>query len=57
LILGFSLGSVRKLAKYGAILSKVGGYIMIVMGVLLLTNMLSRITILLIRLYGGFTGF
>ncbi|WP_439097678.1 cytochrome c biogenesis CcdA family protein [Ferroacidibacillus organovorans] len=57
LILGASLGSVRKLTKYGALLSKIGGYIMIVMGVLLLTNMLSRITILLIRLYGGFTGF
>ncbi|WP_235587042.1 cytochrome c biogenesis CcdA family protein [Ferroacidibacillus organovorans] len=57
LILGFSLGSVRKLAKYGAILSKIGGYIMIVMGILLLTNMLTLITIWLIKLYGGFTGF
>lgn len=57
LILGFSLGSVRKLTKYGAILSKIGGYLMIIMGVLLLTNMVSRITIWLIRLYGGFTGF
>lgn len=57
LILGFTLASVRKLAKYGAILSKAGGYLMIVMGVLLLTNTLSIITVWLIKLYGGFTGF
>jgi hypothetical protein len=30
---------------------------MIVMGILLYTNQLSRITIWLIDLYGGFTGF
>ncbi|MDA8119492.1 MAG: cytochrome c biogenesis protein CcdA, partial [Gammaproteobacteria bacterium] len=56
-ILGMTLGSVRKLAKYGAILSKIGGYIMIVLGILLLTNSMTRITVWLIQLYGGFTGF
>ncbi len=56
-ILGLTLGSVRKLAKYGAILSKIGGYIMVLLGVLLLTNSMSRITVWLIKLYGGFTGF
>jgi len=56
-IWGLTLGSVRKFAKYGAILSKIGGYIMIVLGVLLLTNSMTKITIWLIKLYGGFTGF
>lgn len=56
-ILGLTLGSVRKLAKYGAVLSKIGGYIMILLGILLLTNSMSRITVWLIKLYGGFTGF
>ncbi|QSO52277.1 cytochrome c biogenesis protein CcdA [Alicyclobacillus curvatus] len=55
--LGFTLASVRKLARYGAVLSKISGYILIVMGVLLATNTLTRITVWLIRLYGGFTGF
>ncbi|WP_258112586.1 cytochrome c biogenesis CcdA family protein [Alicyclobacillus sp. SP_1] len=57
LLFGFTLGSVRKLAKYGAWLSRIGGYVMMVMGILLVTNELSRITIWLIQLYGGFTGF
>lgn len=56
-ILGMTLGSVRKLAKYGAILSKIGGYFMIVLGILLVTNSMTRITVWLIQLYGGFTGF
>ncbi|WP_206915821.1 cytochrome c biogenesis CcdA family protein [Alicyclobacillus suci] len=56
-ILGLTLGSVRKLAKYGAVLSKIGGYIMILLGALLLTNSMTRITVWLIKLYGGFTGF
>ncbi|WP_370541807.1 cytochrome c biogenesis CcdA family protein [Alicyclobacillus sp. SO9] len=57
LILGLTLGSVRKLVKYGVILSKVGGYLMIVIGFLLITNEMARITVWLIQLYGGFTGF
>ena len=56
-ILAFTMSSVRKLARYGAILSKVGGYLMIFMGFLLATNMMSKITIWLIQIYGGFTGF
>lgn len=56
-ILGLTLGSVRGLVKYGAVLSKIGGYIMIPLGVLLLTNGMSKITVWLVKLYGGFTGF
>ncbi|MCL6452633.1 MAG: cytochrome c biogenesis protein CcdA [Alicyclobacillus sp.] len=56
-ILGFTLGSVKRLSRYGARLSRIGGGLMVVLGVLLLTNSLSRITVWLIQLYGGFTGF
>lgn len=56
-ILAFTLGSVRKLTRYAALLSKIGGYLMIVIGLLLMSNMMSKITIWLIRLFGGFTGF
>lgn len=56
-ILAFTLSSVRKLVPYGALLSKISGYLMIGLGLLLLTNLMSTITVGLIRLYGGFTGF
>jgi cytochrome c-type biogenesis protein len=56
-ILAFTLGSVRKLVSYGALLSKIGGYLMIGLGILLITNLMTTITVGLIRLYGGFTGF
>lgn len=56
-ILAFTLGSVRKLAPYGALLSKISGYLLIGLGILLITNLANVLTIRLIRLYGGFTGF
>ena len=56
-VLAFTLSSVRKLVPYGALLSKIGGYLMIGLGILLITNLMTRITVELIRLYGGFTGF
>ena len=56
-VLAFTLSSVRKLVPYGALLSKIGGYLMIGLGILLITNLMTRITVGLIRLYGGFTGF
>lgn len=52
-----TLSSLRSIVRYGAILSKIGGYGMIVMGILLVTNWISQFTIQLIQLYGGFTGF
>lgn len=56
-VLAFTLSSVRKLVPYGALLSKIGGYLMIGLGILLITNLMTTITLVLIRLYGGFTGF
>ena len=55
-ILSGTLSSVRGIARYGAIISKVSGYVMIIMGIHLATNWISHITIVLIRIDGGFTG-
>ncbi len=54
-ILAGTLASVRGLARYGSVISRAGGYLMIVMGVLLATNWIAQITTLLIQLYGGVT--
>ncbi|HZK54904.1 MAG TPA: cytochrome c biogenesis protein CcdA [Desulfosporosinus sp.] len=56
-VLAFTLSSVRKLVPYGALLSKISGYLMIGLGLLLITNLMTKITVGLIRLFGGFTGF
>ncbi|BCJ86699.1 cytochrome c biogenesis CcdA family protein [Effusibacillus dendaii] len=52
LILAFTLGSVRWLMKYAGALARVGGGIMVVMGVLLYTNKMTDITKYLIQLFG-----
>ncbi|UOF92310.1 cytochrome c biogenesis protein CcdA [Fodinisporobacter ferrooxydans] len=57
LILAYSLGSTKWLRKYSGSISKIGGAIMILMGILLYFNRMPLITSWLIKLYGGFTGF
>ncbi|MDB5084383.1 MAG: cytochrome biosis protein [Bacilli bacterium] len=57
LILAVTLGSIRWLQRYSMIVSKIGGAIMVVMGVLLMTDQMTRITAWLIHLTGGFTGY
>ncbi|BCJ88365.1 cytochrome c biogenesis CcdA family protein [Effusibacillus dendaii] len=57
LILAYSLGSVRWLLKYSSVISRIGGIVMVIMGFLLLTNAMTVITIYMIKLFGGFTGF
>lgn len=56
LLLAYSLGSTRWLNKYSEKISKIGGAVMVVMGILLYTNQMTRITTWLIKLYGGFIG-
>lgn len=56
LLLAYTLGSVRWLQRYSGIVSRVGGGIMVVMGVLLLTGQLTLIIRWLIKLYGGYVG-
>ncbi|MFC4769875.1 cytochrome c biogenesis CcdA family protein [Effusibacillus consociatus] len=57
LILAYSIGSVRWILKYSTLISRIGGILLIIMGFLLLTNTMTVITVYLIKLYGGFTGF
>ncbi len=56
LILAYTLGSLRWLLKYSERISQVGGGILVVMGILLLTGKFVDITSWLTRLYGGYTG-
>lgn len=56
LILAFTMGSVRWIARYSHRISQVGGAVMVVMGVLLMTGKLSTLTAWLIQLYGGNVG-
>jgi len=44
-LLAFFLGSVRAILNYSSLLMKIGGAIMLVMGVLLFTNKMTQITI------------
>lgn len=43
--LAFFLGGARRILKYSAVLMKIGGIIMVVMGILLFTDQMFRITI------------
>lgn len=56
-VMAFALASLKGWARWGAKLSHIGGYLMIVLGILLMTHTMTKITVWLIRLYGGFTGF
>lgn len=56
-IMAFFLGKMKWLLKYSNPLMKVGGGLMVVTGILLYTDQMTKITIYLIELYGGFTGF
>ncbi|MEX2105252.1 MAG: cytochrome c biogenesis protein CcdA, partial [Bacilli bacterium] len=56
-ILSFFIGRTRWILRYSERIMKIGGVIMIVMGILLYTDQLTVITRYLINLFGGFTGF
>ena len=56
-LMAFFLGKLKALLKRTQLLMRIGGALMVVVGILLMTDQMSRITIWLIRLYGGFSGF
>ncbi|MNG33847.1 Cytochrome C biogenesis protein transmembrane region [compost metagenome] len=56
-ILSFFITRMAWIKKYSARLVKVGGYVMVFMGVLLYFDAMTRITIFFIDMFGGFTGF
>ena len=56
-IMAFFIGKVKWIQKYSNIMMKIGGGLMLITGVLLYFDLMTKITIWFIRLYGGFTGF
>lgn len=57
LILSFFVGKMGWIRKHNIKIMKIGGYLMIVMGVLLFFNWMTAIISLLLALFGGFKGF
>jgi cytochrome c-type biogenesis protein len=57
LVLSFFIGKLGWVKKYNLKIMKIGGYLMIVMGILLFFDLMTSIIILLTQLFGGFTGF
>ncbi|RFU70372.1 cytochrome c biogenesis protein CcdA [Peribacillus saganii] len=56
-ILSFFIGKMKWIRKYSHVIVKVGGYIMILMGIILFFDWMTKIIIWLSPLFGGFTGF
>ncbi|WP_212772634.1 cytochrome c biogenesis CcdA family protein [Polycladomyces abyssicola] len=55
-VMAFFLGRTRWILRHSARIMKVGGGVMVVLGVLLYFNQMSKITVWLIQLFGGFVG-
>lgn len=56
-VMAFFIGRLKSILKYSGILMKIGGALMVLTGILLYTDQMTKITIFLIQLFGGFTGF
>ncbi|HJV46575.1 MAG TPA: cytochrome c biogenesis protein CcdA [Bacillota bacterium] len=56
-IMSFFIGKTKWILRYSAILMKLGGALMVIIGILLYTNKMTDITVWLISIFGGFTGF
>ncbi|MEH7094492.1 cytochrome c biogenesis CcdA family protein [Neobacillus vireti] len=57
LILSFFVGRLKWIKKHSGKIMKIGGYIMIVMGIVLFFDWMTKIIILFQGMFGGFTGF
>lgn len=56
-VLSFFIGKLGWIKKHNMRIMKIGGYLMIVMGILLYFDLMTLIIIYLTQFYGGFTGF
>lgn len=56
-MLSFFIGKMSWIKKYSSSMMKAGGYLMIVMGVVLFFDWMTKIISVLSSLFGGFTGF
>jgi cytochrome c-type biogenesis protein len=57
LILSFFVGRMKWIRKNSGKIVKIGGYIMIVMGIVLFFDWMTKIIIIFSSMFGGFTGF
>lgn len=57
LVLAWTLGSLQFFSRYSRWVDRVGGGLLVVMGALLFTGTMNRLTAALIGLYGGWVGF
>jgi cytochrome c-type biogenesis protein len=57
LILSFFLGKMQWIRRNSAKIVKVGGYTMIIMGIILFFDWMTKIIVYLTPIFGGFTGF
>ena len=57
LLLSFFIGRMNWIRKHNVKIMKIGGYIMIIMGIFLFFDWMTAIISLLTALFGGFTGF
>lgn len=56
-ILSFFIGKLQWIKRHNVLIMKIGGYIMIVMGIVLFFDWMTKIIIVFTNLFGGFTGF
>ncbi|WP_269433494.1 cytochrome c biogenesis CcdA family protein [Bacillus sp. FJAT-29937] len=56
-VLSFFIGKLKWIRKNSLFIVKVGGYIMMVMGIVLFFDWMTKIIAILSPLFGGFTGF
>lgn len=56
-ILSFFIGRMNWIKKHNVMIMKIGGVIMIIMGIMLFFDWLTKIIIFFTSLFGGFTGF
>jgi cytochrome c-type biogenesis protein len=56
-ILSFFIGKLQWIKRHNVLIMKIGGYIMIVMGIVLFFDWMTKIIIVFTDLFGGFTGF
>ncbi|PAE21506.1 cytochrome C biogenesis protein CcdA [Bacillus sp. 7504-2] len=56
-VLSFFIGKMKWIRKHNILIMKIGGYIMIVMGVVLFFDWMTKIIAMFSGLFGGFLGF
>lgn len=56
-ILSFFITKLQWIKRHNVKIIKIGGYVMIVMGIFLFFDWLTKITSYLVNIFGGFTGF